>query len=305
MLSSLVARVKQDNTLAFEIRDLHVSLYYRGGKLAEIKESAKGGYQVKMHAGYFSEESRPPIEFPFMIQGPDDVAQLIRALPHLKEAIDLFDKKDMSEREFQQLILRENNYSRISNDTDYILCDMEYTHSKHTNLQLDLVAAKWLSTSLAHQTVENLKLAIIEVKYGEGALTGSASIQKHVHDLHQLAGHLDSLKEEMTAVMRQKAELGLIKKGKLAEEKYYQKIGFSSDSITKPEWILILANHKSASSVLMRELKILQQAVREHGDFPFDMRVATSSFMGYGLYDDSIYPLDAFINRIETQKLTK
>ncbi len=289
--SAILNRVQHDKTLDLQIRDNFINIYYRGSNLLKVTERA-----VDFDMNYFGGERPSDLKFPMSIKSEDDAKAVVSLIPRLKEAIDLtLGTKEKCEREFQQLVSRENNYSPISNDTDYLICDIEYTHSDYQELRFDLIAAKWPSQGAIRKKPEAMTLAVIEKKYGDGALTGSAGLQKHIADLINLASgnHLEHLKEEMVAVMQQKAQLGVIDKSELVREDRWPRINFDQN---RPEWILILANHKPDSTILKRELELIAAIVNNVENFPFDIKIATANFMGYGLYEKSMIPLDEFLN---------
>lgn len=308
LLASLVARVKQDNTLAFEIRDNFVNIYYRGGNVSEIRELGAGGFLVKVASGYFTQGIQPPLDFPFKLQNEAHVSQLIQALPLLKDAMDRFlTRNPKEEREFQQLVVRENNQSSTSKGTDYLICDMEYTHSDFRDMRFDMIAARWPSSSNARKRVDAMELAIVEMKYGDGALrgdgmdAGGAGILKHWEDLLKSEPHLDYLREEMTLVLRQKAELGLLTKSEMDRADRWPQIAFQSRPDQKTDWILLLANHDPQSEILLRELNGLAKRVQETPNAKFNVKVAFSIFMGYGLYDQGLLSLEEFLLRYASQ----
>jgi hypothetical protein len=119
-------------------------------------------------------------------------------------------------------------------------------------------------------------------------LTGSAGLKEHIENINNFLENRDNIekiKDEMKKVFNQKHELELINNQKPIE----------SFSDNKPEYILALANHDPASSILKDELKNLPSC-------PYmELKVAVSNFMGYGLYDQNIYRLDAFLNRFKDQ----
>lgn len=129
------------------------------------------------------------------------------------------------------------------------------------------------------------------MKYTDSALSGGAGLQKHIIDMNQFLADPDNvnkIKQEMAKVFNTKVELGLLKGIK--------KIQSFSD--TKPEFILILANHDPAKSVLNRELKgIINSADYKNFCDNAELKVAAACFMGYGLYGECIYPVDKFLDR--------
>src|SRR5690606_25697016 len=115
--------------------------------------------------------------------------------------------------EFQQLIVRENNFGGAAKSTDYFICDIEYANDCG---RFDLVAVEWPSTSEARKRNTGLKLALIEMKYLDHALANTAGLYAHVCDMQRYYQNLVSgdffanFRQEMTTVFNQKRSLGLI-----------------------------------------------------------------------------------------------
>lgn len=285
-LQPLLDLVKRDSTLCLEIRENYVNIYYRGGNILKIEEKGDS-FNASFDRKYLDEDStRVPKDLPSLLGVPDDVKKRIDVMPFLKHEMDLwFRKHPKNEREFQQLMLRENNFGKSAKSTDYFICDIEY---QSPNGRFDLIAVHWPSTSTGRKNTENLGLAFIEMKYMDNALKGKAGLKKHIEDMNNFLrtqGNLANIKDEMKKVFNQKFELGLINNEK--------SIGNFSDN--KPEYILALVNHDPDSRVLRQELKKLDPC--QHAELKF----AVSNFMGYGLYDQNIYSLDAFLMRFEDQ----
>jgi hypothetical protein len=150
-----------------------------------------------------------------------------------------------------KFILRENNFSIISNDTDYFICDIEYAknesvekdeHVTKEGSRFDMVGVKWLSKSLDRKNKDSISLAIFELKYGDGAMTGSAGILKHFKDLDDFMskGKHVELMDEAESQFNQKYYLGLIEVTKSKKENdfdgVFEKIKINRN--IKPEYIL-------------------------------------------------------------------
>jgi hypothetical protein len=76
------------------------------------------------------------------------------------------------------LIARENNNSAISNESEYFVLDIEVNEP---NARFDIMAIRWLAAQ--RKNGSNCKAALIEMKYGDSALTGSAGLLKHLKDM--------------------------------------------------------------------------------------------------------------------------
>ncbi|MCR4315539.1 MAG: hypothetical protein NUW37_04220 [Planctomycetes bacterium] len=285
LLSPLLKRVKEDQTLCLEIRYKYINIYYRGGNLIKILPDKKDKkcYIAEFDVNYF--EKRKPIPLPIArIGSAVDLQKLIISFPTLKEAMDLYmSRHKKEEREFQQLVVRDNNIGMISRATDFYICDIEY---QDNGSRFDMVAVHWSSTPKERRIQTNRRLAFIEVKCGDGALEGVAGIEKHIKDINSFIknpGKLKSLKKEMMTVFNQKKSLGLIECQRDLDS-------FCDDP--KPLLILLLVNHdpdKTTLGKLLAKLPASPQA---------EIVLATSSMMGYGLFDNAMVPLSDVRNRI-------
>jgi len=260
--------------------------------------------------GYFKYGEEAPLKFPFPIQNIEDAQVFVRSIPNIKNAIDLFlSEHPKDEREFQQLVIRDNNENSSANATDYLICDMEYTHSQYTSMRFDMIAAHWPSQPAKRKKLDNLELAIIEMKFGDKALQGDgkttdgAGILKHWEDLLESRNHLAFLRLEMEQSTRQLAELGLLTISEMDREDRTEKIAFADSGVI--DWILLLANHDPESEILLRELERLALKIRETPDAPYRVKIAVATFMGYGLFDQGLIPLEDFLVRFRDQVYSK
>lgn len=292
ILKPILNLVKKDDTLCLQIRNDYVNVYYRGGNIMDIKRN-KNSYISSFNLGYFKlaevERKNSIIgKLPKNITNEEQANKWVENIPFIKQIMDeYFTKYSKNEREYQQLIARENNNSVISNETDYFITDIEYTHTDSKDSRFDLIGIKWESTSQKRQNPNNCRLVIIEMKYGDGAITGKAGIKKHLEDVEKFCGNqnnLDTLKEATVNLFMQLRELGLVRFGKDDNSNKIEKL-----SDNKPEFILIFANHKPAKSKLSQEFKELREIKFA------EVKIATANFMGYGLYDKNIISLKDFI----------
>ena len=271
-LHPLLDAVKSDPTLCLELRGRSINIYYRGGNLVKIEQRSNDECILSSDENYFADENR--------IDLPDrtDINAWIEVVPKLKKAMDrYFGEHKKDEREFQQLLLRENNYGRIARSTDYYICDIEY---QSENGRFDLVAVHWPSKSSARRKAEDRRLVFVEMKYGDNALDETAGIKSHIKKVNKFLSDPDKLrnfKKDMVAVFNQKRDLGLL------PECPKNLVSFSDE---KPLLLLVLANHDPDSKRLSRALDALPDSPHA------ELRVATACFMGYGLYDQGIHTID-------------
>ncbi len=276
-LAKLLEYVIKDDTLCLELRGEFINIYYRGGSLFKIDNK----YNITFDLRYDKEKKLNP---------NPDIEKAISLIPFYKQAMDKwFYDNPKYEREFQQIILRENNNSgNISRATDYYIADIEYQNTENRS-RFDMVAFKWPSNGTVRKNTNALSLAFIEVKYGDNAVNGSAGINKHLDDLKSFINNkemLNEFKKDMEQVFEQKCNLGLID----GLQNHQFKVELSND---EPEVIFIFANHDPDSKRLNNILSEINIS-----DYPFKILIAQSSFMGYGLYIDNMIDIKDFINML-------
>lgn len=99
-----------------------------------------------------------------------------------------------------------------------------------------------------------------------------------------------------------KCELGLIKKPNVKNNFIIRE----NDLSEKPEYIIIFANYNVNDLKQNQDLYNLLNKIRNN--YPlvfenFDVKFATSAFMGYGLYADYMIPYDDFVDKFYKQKI--
>lgn len=276
-LKKLLDCVLEDDSLCLELRGNAVNIYYRGGSLFKINDK----YNITFDTRYDENKKLNP---------NPDVEEAVKSIPFYKQAMDKwFHEHPKYEREFQQIILRENNNSgKISRATDYYIVDIEYQDTENSS-RFDMVAFKWPSNGAARKNTNALSLALIEVKYGDNAVGGNAGIKKHLDDLKSFIDDKEKLKEfkeDMEQVFKQKCKLGLMD----GLQGHQFEVSLSDD---EPEVIFIFANHDPESKKINNILSDINIS-----DYPFKILAAQSSFMGYGLYMDNMIEIKDFINML-------
>ena len=280
-LHELLTYVQNDDTLDLEFRgEYTANIYYRGGSLFRIDRSATG-YMLTFDTKYCTACDEGMEKTP-------SLRAAVGLIPLYKHAMDVwFAKNRKYEREFQQVVVRENNrHGAISHATDYYIVDIEYAYNdnvsdKKTQARFDMIAVKWLSKSNERQNPSAPTLAIIEMKYGDGALGGSAGLKKHLEDFGTLVknGELDDFCADYSNVFNQKCALGLIPGKEGARIKITQR---------DIELIFLIANHDPNKTGLA---KIVAEIADVTMEYPYPIRFAYASMMGYCLYADPMKTL--------------
>jgi hypothetical protein len=288
LLQPILERVRQDNTLMLAIRDGYINIYYRGGNILRLREQSKGKYKPAFDSQY-NKFSKTIPELPTEIESTNDVRIWIESFPSLKEIMDFyFSAHPKPEREFQQLVARENNDSTISNESEYFISDIEFADSE-LEARFDILAIRWLASQ--RKNGSNCRPALIEMKYGDSTLGGSASLVKHLQDINSLISdskRYSVLLSTMEAQFNQLDELGLLNFNRSSKGTKVK-----LDANDKPEVIIILSNHNPRSSKLTTILNDSKIETYSQTQF-FDLRFFVASFSGYGLHADCMHTLIQF-----------
>ena len=112
VLEPLTEAVLSDTSLCLELRGTYINVYYRGGNLMKV-EQRSDRYDVFFDEGYFEDEKRSSLPNS-KITGKAGIDDWIDFCPILKRAMDRYFSRRLRkhEREFQQVLLRENNFGR-------------------------------------------------------------------------------------------------------------------------------------------------------------------------------------------------
>ncbi|MHC5006694.1 MAG: hypothetical protein ACYTGF_04955 [Planctomycetota bacterium] len=289
-LDWLVKRVREDHTLDLEIRTDQIDVYYRGGCLMHVKRTSEG-FPAKFNEEYCCAGRRSLGSLPSDARMSE---QWLAKLPLLKEEMNYCyaTKKKGNEREYQQTIVRENNFDMaLANSTDYFLCSMEYQDGPR---RFDLVGVHWPSDPQSRKQTEDLALTLIEVKYGEGALGGESGLPEHCRDFVSVAQdgeRLQRLCEEMSRVFQQNYDLGLIPGCKKP---------LQSISPAELQVVFVLANTDPQSGKLSEAIEKIDGD--DLDQIPGGVWFGRASHFGYGLFHDQLQKLSEFKNDLERQR---
>ena len=274
-LKDCLIYVRDDDTLDMEIRENSINIYYRGGNVLKVKKNGNS-YQYGFDDNYLPSNSTGIKNRLHELRNHNNWNDYF---PKAKQAMDFYFKDHQKEeREFQQLVVRENNFSSIANGTDYFIIDIEYDN--HKNARFDIIAVEWPSETSKRKLLANYKpkLVIIEMKYGDGALSGNSGMKKHENDFLEFISNeadLNEFKKEMLFLFKQKRELGLIPC--LSSSKNSNEI---KEFVEDVDLLFLIANHDPASQKLTKELSSLNW---------HDSGFIISNFMGYGIYKQCVY----------------
>ena len=286
---TLLEYVKNDDTLDMEFRGNSFELYYRGGQLLLISEIKPKKYVWNALDAKYNDGHK-------LKNNPENFEEYIPEAKHLIDYHICASKKNhLGEKEIQQLVVKENNYSTNSNDTDYFIVDMEYKiGKKNDSPRFDLIALRWDSNPTTRKK-DSVSLAIIEVKQGiesiqttycekDGKPHINPGLRKHQKDYLEFIEKktLPRFCDDMLTVFKQKCELGLIR----ANPKIEQIVSFTNNyplQLEKPlhiDFICLLANFKDKSRALEIEFIGME-----------DCKFIKSSYAGYGLYANNVFTI--------------
>jgi hypothetical protein len=286
-LRPILNRVRRDQTLMLAIRENAVNIYYRGGNIVRIAGQTSGKYKANFDVKYNLSGQALPV-LPTNIQSQDESAQWMAAFPILKQVMDeYFCVHSKPEREFQQLLARENNHSTISNESEYFISDIEFADSD-LHARFDLQGIRW---DASWRGSGQCRPALFEMKYGDNALGGASGLLKHLQDIDALVQDKVRYGQLLTTMENQFHQLDQLGLLKFTRSQVGIKVSLDSDE--KPEVIFVLANHNPRSTKLKTILlapELDEYARSTH----FDLRFFVSSFAGYGLHARNLLPLDEF-----------
>jgi len=297
LLIPVLNRVKKDDTLMLAIRDGYANIYYRGGNLIKIMERPNhpGSYEFHFDKMYDLSQgniSYQALELPEVVVNSVEVAKWILSISLLKEIMDFwFVKHPKLEREYQQLVERENNRSSISNETEYFVTDIEMS-DPNIGARFDILAIKWLATR--RKDGKNCKASFIEMKYGDVALGGMSGLIKHIKDMNIFLSdkiNYSKILKAMTQQFNQLNELGLMNFKQCTNNTKVE-----INPVEKPEFIFLLANHNPRSMKLQNILKSADFIKYIDPDL-FDLRFSVCSDAGYGLHNYNMLTYKNYISR--------
>lgn len=225
------------------------------------------------------------------------------------------------EKEIQQRIVLENNLLGKSESTDYYIFDTEYTakqfrQDKINNGKFDAVAVHY------SENCELPQLAFIEVKAGNKAVSEkqketkekTSGVYDHWFDVVKFNNISEEFFDDKIKMLDQLNAFGFLKlPDNLKDCVINKQIGRKHFQM-----IFVLANYDQSGTELISEIEDIEKAI--NGDFRknnlpahemarikenvkyIDLRFATSSFMGYGLYDECMLTLNQFKDLLKTKR---
>ena len=279
-----------DDTLCPVLRGEKIDIYYRGFKAFSFT-----GDGITRNLDDFKNELHT-YDVPKVI--PEE--KFVEYLPYMKQNIDLWmgaGDKSPYQREFMQLIMRENNSKEAGNLSDYFIIDMEHQYKKNGSTH-DLTG---LIMERGKRQEKIYRLSVIEVKYLDRAFTGPAGIQADIADYVRLIKEknlLNDYKKDISEMFYQSRKLGLLQ----GVRNKYERICISDE---RPELLLALIsrntnNERNNMGKEVQSLKtILKSSLNEYGDMLDEVYLAYTAEIGFGLYADRKTGIKAFCEMLD------
>ncbi|MBY4598003.1 hypothetical protein K3217_21005 [bacterium BD-1] len=309
ILQPALAAVQRDDTLMLGLRGGYVSIYYRGANLLNIKPVSGGAYRAIINDAYDTEgilSGRFPtlnaaggLDLP--LENADQTKAIFDLFDKLKGLVDRHPKlRSAHEREFQQLVVRENNRTRTAGSSHYFITDMEHANG---DARFDMLGVRWLHNE--RKRGDRLVPVIFEMKYGEQALEGEAGMAEHLKDMLDRLKSDDfrsTLRANVSAQFTQLQALGLLNFNRSEAISQFTAV---EDRI---QLIFLLAGYNPRSSRLGAVLKEeggverIMASEQDHlaaSGLSVDLRFFHASFCGYSMHEDSMLTLE------ETRRVLK
>jgi len=180
------------------IRNNYLNIYYKGNSLLLLKEAGENRYRVQVHEKFTGD-----LDFPDLI---DEVSTqyFVDHIPMIKENILHYGKSSL-EIEYEQMIIRANNYEP-RNNSEYFIVDRQYVAGKQG--RFDLTGFHWPRQGRRKGQV--VPVCLFEVKF---------ALNKEIQDVHEqlnryyqaIKGEAEAISKEIETIFQQKLELGLFK----------------------------------------------------------------------------------------------
>lgn len=296
VLKELLEKVKKDDTLSLEFRGEYLSIYYRGGSISKLVYKFGQGYEDYFDNEYnkMEETKENTFEIQGKVETEEDCRKLVKRIIARKEIMnDYFKKFPKREREYQQLVERENNEHEQSN---YYVTDIEYNND---NSRFDMIAIQRQD----RKDYTKLKLAILEMKYREKAIGKKCGLYDHYKGVKKLnTKEIIDIIEDAEIMMKCKNELGFIK----ATQYIDKGIGIQTRDEIDLVFFISGITEKHTNNVI-KELEQINEEIRaddqlENREIKINIKVFCPYMAGNIMFDKDIISLGNFLKLIEFRK---
>lgn len=293
--------ISQYQCLSLRMNGKSLKIYFQGCKILVIHSNIKNDIECDFEPLSKSYIKKKEAQLQSIIETGISICNLQQYLDCVISLISRNNKRIRQEEKIRQEITAINNRSREATDTDFFIIDQEYgVTTNNKTSKFDLIAIKWLSTSKNRKnfSASNIEIVVFELKQGSDAIGGTskattnkADLKSHIKDFNDLqfdSKKLYDFKEDIINMFIQQVSL----KGFFNPDiKAFKHLNKYLDPKNKKElkdiienipvkFGFVVSDYKSASKCLLEQIK----QIPDTDDFLF----ATSSYMGYGLFDEFI-----------------
>jgi hypothetical protein len=265
-LSGITQFVRADRDLNLEIREDLINIYFKGNNLLRLAETRiPHHYRASTDAKF-----REGIQFTQDLT-ESTVPQFIKNIPLIKENIIKYGKRTL-EIEYEQMLIRANNYEKHSN-TEYFIVDRQYTVKEG---RFDLVGMYWKAHP--RRPGQTVPVCLLEIKF---------ALNHEIRELNnQLARYYEPIKrnaegiaKELETVFQQKLELGLY--GQTEDRLAVMKTLKFSPDINQFQFVVVLIDYNQNSKLL--DLESIKR-------LPFADQVKVF-YSGFGMWHHNVRPI--------------
>ena len=266
---------KHKNEVIIGVRDGFINLYYNCDSIAKI--DVNNPKVCKIDSYYTNKEKN--------ILTEDEMVYYYDTIKKNSN------KRNKQEKQAQQRLFMDNNNNPSS---EWFCLDVEYTKS----LQGEEHAEDWRFDIIAISKIKPLRIALIELKYGSGALKEPSGIRTHVKDFYSFFKNKSFvvLKPEIVSIVKKLSLLG-VDVGDLDNIQ-------DEDINSEPEFYFITLNNnaippsentpkKTMSGYLFDDkrggCKRVSKMVEHEGDY-FNLIENDKSFKPVFLFSDATLP---------------
>lgn len=176
------------------VRDGYINIYYNCASIAKIDAQNDCEVIGVLSAAYINQKG----DVYLTDKGFEKNYEMIKSLVDKKE------KSDYEKTSQERLVIDNNN----NPSSDWYCLDVEYTRTKDKKekkgWRFDIIA---ISKSAPH------RIALIELKYGDGSIDGDSGVQAHLDAFSKFSKdnlYDKFLKEEIISIIKKQDELGVI-----------------------------------------------------------------------------------------------
>jgi hypothetical protein len=264
-LAKLRQAVCEDYDLDFQIRNNYVNIYYKGNSLLKLDQVSSQRYRVSIHPKFTSDMNIADLV------DEQTTIKFIQQIPEIKRNI-LKHGKSSLETEYEQMIIRANNYEP-RNNSEYFILDRQYTAGKSG--RFDLTGIYW--SSQPRRAGQTVPLCLMEVKFALNQDIQNVNEQLERYYL-SIRANAAEMAEEAEIVLRQKVALELFKQP--ANRLEAMKTLTVARDIEQFQFILIMVDYNPNSTLFQLD-KIAQ--------LPFASQVRIF-FSGFAMWKTNLTP---------------